>query len=93
MAKTNDGPRQTRQQIDKHKAKRVKPNPVYYLDDNNDNVSDISVCNHKMESLQKLEDGKYFTDEYVKEKNETPNCHYASICDICNGHVRDRVPA
>ena len=89
----NDGIRQTRHQTDSNKAKRVKPNPVTYLDDDISNESDISVCNHKMESLQKFEDGKYFTDEYVKEKNKTSNCHYASICVVCKGHVRDRVPA
>ena len=89
----NNGIRQTRHQTDTNKTKRVKLNPVRYLDDDNCNDSDTTVCNHKMESLQILDDGKYFTEEFVKEKNETPNCHYASICDKCKGHVRDRVPA
>ena len=93
MGKMNNGIRQTRHQSDTHMAKRVKPNPVDYLDDDNCDVSNLSDCNHKMESLQKQEDGKYFTEEYVKEKDETPNCHYASICYKCKGHVRDRVPA
>ena len=93
MAQTNDGIRLTRHQGDNQKAKRVKPNPVDYLDDNDTDDNDIAKCNHKMESLQKLEDGKYFTDEYVTEKKQTPNSHYASICYKCKGHVRDRVPA
>ena len=93
MGLMNNGIRQTRNQTVSNNAKRVKLNPVNYLDDDNCEISDISVCNHKMESLQKLEDGKYFTEEFVKEKNETPNCYYASVCDKCKGHVRDRVPA
>lgn len=93
MGHMNNGIRQTRHQTDTNKTKRVKLNPVEYLDDDNCDVSDITVCNHKMESLQILDDGKYFTEEFVKEKNETPNCHYASICYKCKGHVRDRVPA
>ena len=43
--------------------------------------------------VEKLEDGKYFIEEYVQEKNDIHDYYYASICPKCNGHVRDKVPA
>ena len=93
MSGSNDGIRQTRHQSCAHKPKRVKTNPVSYYDDIA-NYNDANMeCNHKMESLKKLEDGKYFTEEYVRDKTETPNCYYASVCVKCSAHVRDRVPA
>ena len=86
----NDGTRLATHETERFQGKRARPNPVQYLDDN---TSDIEQCNHNMASLEKLEDGAYFTEEYVMEKTANPDYHYASICHKCKGHVRDKVPA
>ena len=83
-------PKRKPQTNHKIKKKRTKLSSIKYYDDGSDQSDE---CNHEMASLTKLEDGKYFTEEYVKEKNDNPKCYYASICHKCGGHVRDRVPA
>ena len=92
MNETSDGHRPKRKSQDGHKIKKkAKLSSVKYLDDDDSEQSER--CNHEMASLKKLEDGKYFTDEYVKEKNDNPDYFYASVCHKCGGHVRDRIPA
>ena len=91
MDGTSNGYRPKRKPQDGHKiTKRMKLSSVKYYDDDSEQKN---KCNHEMASLKKLEDGKYFTEEYVQEKNDHPDCYYASICHKCGGHVRDRVPA
>ena len=91
MMETNHGNRPKRKPHDIHKSKKKSKLSFVEYDDDDDDESDL--CNHEMTSLKKLEDGKYFTEEYVKEKDDNPEYSYASICHKCGGHVRDRVPA
>ena len=50
-------------------------------------------CNHTMIALTKIETNEYFTEEYVQKKMEDPDCFYASVCNECGGHVRDKLPS
>ena len=91
MTETNNGNRPKRKPNDYHKSKKRSKLSFVEYDDDDEDIYD--KCNHEMTSLKKLEDGKYFTEEFVQEKNDNPDCSYASICRKCNGHIRDRVPA
>lgn len=91
MMETNDGNRPKRKPNEYQKSK--KKSKLSFVEYDDDDEDECVECNHEMTSLKKLEDGKYFTEEYVQEKNDNPDYSYASICHKCNSHVRDRVPA